>query len=79
MGIKISMDGKGQALDNVRTEGFFRTQKYDLIYINEFDSPQGLHRSLNHYMDEYNTYRPHSSIDGYCPDEAYCEDLRVVV
>jgi len=77
MGIKISMDGKGQALDNVRTERFFRTLKYDLIYINEFDSPQELRRSLNHYMNEYNTYRPHSSIDGRCPDEAYYEDLWV--
>jgi putative transposase len=78
MGIKISMDGKGQALDNVRTERFFRTLKYDLIYINEFDSPHELRRSLNQYMNEYNTYRPHSSIDGCCPDEAYYEDLWVV-
>jgi transposase InsO family protein len=31
-GVKISMDGKGQALDNARTERFFRTIKYDLIY-----------------------------------------------
>lgn len=36
--VKISMDGKGQALDNVRTERFFRTLKYDCIYINEFNS-----------------------------------------
>ena len=34
--VKISMDGKGQALDNVRTERFFRTLKYDCVYINEF-------------------------------------------
>lgn len=72
--VKISMDGKGQALDNVRTERFFRTLKYDLIYINDFDSPRQLRRELNKYMIEYNTYRPHSSIDDRCPMEAYTEN-----
>ena len=70
-GVKISMDGKGQALDNARTERFFRTIKYDLIYINEFDSPKELRRATKDYMVEYNTYRPHSSIGGLCPAEVY--------
>jgi len=69
--IKISMDGKGQALDNVRTERFFRTLKYDLIYINEFETPKGLRKAINSYMHEYNTYRPHSSIGYLCPDQVY--------
>jgi len=69
--IKISMDGKGQALDNVRTERFFRTLKYDLIYTNEFDTPRALRRALQDYIDEYNTYRPHSSIGGYPPAKLY--------
>jgi len=69
--IKISMDGKGQALDNVRTERFFRTLKYDLIYINEFDTPRELRKALGYYINEYNTYRPHSSIGNLCPEEAY--------
>lgn len=77
MGIKIFMDGKGQALDNVRTKRFFRTLKYDLIYINKFESPQELRRSLDPYMNKYSTYRPHFSIDGHCPDEAYYEDIWV--
>ena len=41
-GIRISMDGKGQALDNVRTERFFRSIKYDDIYINEYRTPREL-------------------------------------
>ena len=48
--VKISMDGKGQALDNVRTERFFRTLKYDLIYINEYTSPRQLRRDIDQYM-----------------------------
>lgn len=69
--IKISMDGKGQALDNVRTERFFRTLKYELIYINEFETPKWLRKAINSYMHEYNTYRPHSSIGYLCPDQIY--------
>ncbi len=70
-GVKISMDGKGQALDNVRTERFFRTLKYDCIYINEFNSPRELRIAVTKYIHEYNTYRPHSSIGGQCPAQVY--------
>lgn len=70
-GIKISMDGKGQALDNVRTERVFRTIKYDCVYINEFHSPRELRIALNEYIHTYNTYRPHSSIVGLCPAQIY--------
>lgn len=70
-GVKVSMDGKGQALDNVRTERFFRTLKYDLIYTHEFDTPRQLRKAISSYMNEYNTYRPHSSINDLCPDDVY--------
>lgn len=73
--VKISMDGKGQALDNVRTERFFRTLKYDLIYINEFETPRELRKAINDYINEYNTYRPHSSIGDLCPDQVYHGEL----
>ncbi|HBV98638.1 MAG TPA: hypothetical protein DEF36_16595 [Desulfotomaculum sp.] len=68
--VKISMDGKGQALDNVRTERFFRTLKYDCVYI-EFNSPRELRIALNQYIHEYNTDRPQSSIGGQCPAQVY--------
>lgn len=70
-GVRISMDGKGQALDNVRTERFFRTLKYDLIYIHEYETPKQLRADLKRYINEYNTYRPHSSIGDRCPDDVY--------
>jgi len=70
-GVKVSMDGKGQCLDNVRTERFFRTLKYDRIYINEYETPRDLRIMLNQYMDTYNTYRPHSSLGGASPVEYY--------
>jgi putative transposase len=70
-GVKISMDGKGQCLDNARTERFFRTLKYERIYICEYETPRELRTMLNKYMKTYNTYRPHSSLGGACPVEYY--------
>lgn len=75
--VQVSMDGKGQALDNVRTERFFRTLKYDLIYINEFNSTRALRKALSDYIKEYNTYRPHSSIGDLCPAQEYNNHLQI--
>lgn len=72
--IRISMDGKGQALDNVRTERFFRTIKYDDIYINEYNTPRELRTGINAYMIKYNTYRPHDSLRGDVPMNFYKGD-----
>lgn len=69
--IQISMDGRGQALDNVRTERFFRTIKYDDIYINEYNTPREIRRGINEYMVMYNTYRPHDSLGGDVPINVY--------
>ena len=74
-GVKISMDGKGQCLDNARTERFFRTLKYDRIYINEYDTPRELRSMLAEYIPTYNTYRPHSSLNGETPDQYYYGNL----
>lgn len=63
--VKISMDGKGQCLDNARTERFFRTIKYDRIYINEYASPRELRAAIDDYMVIYNSYRPHSALNGH--------------
>ena len=70
-GVKISMDGKGQCLDNARTERFFRTLKYDRIYINEYETPRELRAMLRDYMKTYNTHRPHSALGGLCPAQCY--------
>ena len=70
-GVRISMDGKGQCRDNARTERFFRTLKYDTVYIQEVNSPRELRRMFSEYISRYNTYRPHSSLDGRRPMEVY--------
>ena len=77
--IRISMDGKGQALDNVRTERFFRTLKYDDIYINEYNTPQELRKGINSYMKKYNTFRPHDSLCGDVPINFYNQPFATAV
>ena len=52
-GIKISMGGKGQVLDNARSENFFRTIKCDLIYIKEFMTPKELRKVMATYFFLY--------------------------
>ena len=70
-GVKVSMDGKRQALDNVRTERFFRTLKQELIYRYEFETPRELRTALSGFMADYNTYRPHSAVCAHTPADAY--------
>jgi putative transposase len=69
--VKISMDGKGQCLDNARTERFFRTLKYDRIYVDEIATPRELRAIINSYMFHYNHRRPHTSIDNHTPAKVY--------
>jgi putative transposase len=66
-GIQVSMDGKGQALDNARTERFFRSLKYEDTYLNEYVNPREMMIATKKYIREYNTIRPHSAIGGLTP------------
>jgi putative transposase len=69
--IRISMDGKGRALDNVFTERLWRSVKYEEVYIADYDSPRAAHRGLSAYFDFYNHRRLHQSLAYRTPAEAY--------
>ena len=70
-GIKISMDGKGRAMDNIFIERLWRSVKYEEIYVQEYESVEKLRSSLKDYFDFYNHERPHQSFDGKTPAEIY--------
>ncbi len=53
-GVKVSMDGKGRATDNSRTERYFRSLKYECIYLNEFENPRALRKGIASYVQFYN-------------------------
>ena len=69
--IKISMDGKGRATDNICIERFWRSIKYEEIYLNEYKSMYELRNSIDKYMEKYNSRRLHSSIGNKTPNEVY--------
>lgn len=74
-GVKISMDGKGRWMDNVFIERFWRSLKYECVYINEFDSGSALKKGLRKWIDYYNQVRPHASLNGATPEETYQQPL----
>src|SRR6185437_1187408 len=69
--IRISMDGKGRALDNVFTERLWRSVKYEEVYLADYDSPRAVHRGLARYFDFYNQRRLHQALAYRTPAEIY--------
>lgn len=69
--IKISMDGRGKALDNIRIERFWRNLKWEKTYLEEYSTPKQLRRIVNEYMEHYNYSRPHQSLEDQTPAEVY--------
>jgi putative transposase len=74
-GITISMDGKGAWRDNVFVERLWRSVKYEEVYLRAYDSVSDARASIGRYLDFYNGRRPHSSLDGMTPDQAYFTPL----
>ena len=65
------MDGKGSWRDNVFVERLWRSVKYEEVYLKAYDSVAEARSSIGHYLDFYNTRRPHSSLGGQTPDRVY--------
>lgn len=77
--VRISMDGKGRALDNIYIERFWKTLKYEDIYIFRYDTLKNLRKGLLKYFRFYNSVRPHQSLNGNSPDEIYFEESNLKV
>ena len=73
--IAISMDGRGAWRDNVFVERLWRSVKYEEVYLKAYDSVSDARASIGRYLDFYNGRRPHSSLDGTTPDQAYFNPL----
>lgn len=65
--IRISMDGRGRALDNVFVERLWRSVKYECVYLKEWHTVREASAGLRDYFEFYNHRRPHSSISGKTP------------
>lgn len=69
--IAISMDGKGAWRDNVFVERLWRTVKYEEVYLRAYSGVSEARTSIGRYLGFYNRTRPHSSLGGRTPDQAY--------
>jgi putative transposase len=72
-GIRISMDGRGRALDNVFVERLWRSVKYEDIYPNGYATMTDASRGLTRYFAFYNDERPHQALKYRTPAEVHAE------
>jgi len=71
--IKISMDGKGRALDNIFIERLWRTVKQDYVYLNPASNGTELYQGLRQFFNYYNTRKTHQGIGRQTPIKRYYE------
>ena len=77
--ISISMDGKGRSIDNIAIERFWRSLKYEEVYLNDYSNKKEAKKGIDEYIEKYNKKRLHSSIGYKTPNEVYYNyDLKVV-
>jgi len=69
--VRISMDSKGRALDNIFTERLWRTVKYEEVYLKEYNSPREAREGLRAYLRFYNEERIHQALAYQTPAEVY--------
>ncbi len=74
-GINISMDGKGRWIDNVFIERFWRSIKYEEVYLHAYEDLREARTGIASYIDYYNSERRHSSLDKQTPEEVYHQSM----
>lgn len=69
--VKISMDSKGRAFDNIFIERLWRSVKYEEVYINAYETPKQAYIGLSNYFRFYNNERIHQSLGYKTPYEVH--------
>ncbi len=76
--VRISMDGKGRALDNIFTERFWRSYKYEEVYLHDYANPKETRAGVKRYMQFYQHYRPHQSLQYQIPADVYNGNVTLI-
>lgn len=74
--VRISMDGKGRAIDNIFTERLWRSVKYEEVYLHEYTSPKEARTQLQNYFEFYNGKRLHQALGYQTPAEVYFQEKK---
>ena len=69
--VRISMDGKARAMDNIFTGRLWRTIKYEEVYLHIYSSPREAGQGLTRYLAFYNHKRPHQALGYRTPTAEY--------
>jgi putative transposase len=70
-GVRVSMDGRGRWMDNVFIERLWRSVKHEGVYLWAYDDLHELEKALERWFADYNHFKPHQTLDGKTPWEAY--------
>lgn len=73
VGVQVSMDGRGRALDNVFVERLWRSVKYEEVYLKDYTSVADARGQLGRYFNFYNHERPHQALGYRTPAAVYAE------
>lgn len=74
--IRISMDGRGRALDNIFVERLWRSVKYEEVYLREYQNVGQAREGLRKYFEFYNRQRLHQSLNYQTPEAVYRQGLK---
>jgi putative transposase len=69
--VRISMDGRGRALDNIFVERLWRSVKYEEVYLKQYESMADARTQLDAYFRFYNDERPHQALHNRTPSDAH--------
>jgi putative transposase len=73
--VRISMDGRGRWRDNIYIERFWRSLKYECVYLRAFETGSQARQGIGEWIRFYNERRPHSTHGIKTPDEAYANSI----
>ena len=68
---KISMDGRRRFVDNIFVERFWRTLKYNEVYLKNYETVKEAIDGIGQFIEKYNNWKPHQSLDYKTPAEVY--------
>ncbi len=69
--IKISLDGRGRAFDNIMIERLWRSVKYEEVYLKDYQTVKDAQSGLKAYFEFYNERRPHQALEYSTPASHY--------
>lgn len=74
-GVRISLDGRGRAFDNIMVERIWRTIKYEDVYLKRYETFIEAKKGIGEFIKFYNERRPHQELDYQTPHVARLNGL----